>query len=354
MTSTTFQKYPVLLLRGDGTIEPLKLSPGPFQPRLVVLARERCLFERIDPAPGLKPAAATAAARLRAETGAPYQRAGSAVTCKGRTFGVWWWDAQWVGERLGGAGLDPNLQIIPEPMARPAGEGWRVVRASSGYEAQFWRDGFLQADLWRRNPIDNEAWGEFVRAQPDASGASEAAPTAQNTPYTLNNAYRRALISDWTPERSMQTVMAGLAAAMVCAGLWFVGQTLGLNQAAADAQAEINQLKSALPATASIQRQIAGLSALSAATAGTDPMTLMKKAQQAIAPYGYKILAFETARDRMKLILPAKAADDLRPLSQDLMDLGAFDTVRPTLDNKRGRLILELVPKAMRRAPAKG
>lgn len=352
MTSKTFPKSQPLLLRGDGGIEPLKLTAGPFGPRIIVLARERCLFERMEAGPGLKAPAAAAAARLRADTGAPYQRAGSLLTFKDGVFGIWWWDAQWVGERLGGSGLDPAARIIPEPMARAAGEGWRIVKASSGYEAQLWKDGFLVADQWRRNPFDGEAWAAFVRTVPDAQGAGDVSPAAQSPAFTLNTPYRKAQASDWTPERSMQAMAAGLAVALVAAALWFVGQTMGLQRATEDAQAEIDQLKLSAPASASVQRQIAGLAALNAANAGADPMILLKKIQQVIGPYNHKILAFDATRDRIRLILPNTAAEDLRAMSQDLMDSAQFQSVRPTLDGKRGRLILDLVPKSAK-PPAK-
>ena len=41
MNSRTSLKYPALLLKADGSVEPLAVKPGPFQPRVVVLARAR-------------------------------------------------------------------------------------------------------------------------------------------------------------------------------------------------------------------------------------------------------------------------------------------------------------------------
>lgn len=353
MTSRTSWTYPVLLLRGDGTVEPLEGPHGPFEPTTVVLARERCLFERIDPAQGVKGAAAAVAARLQAQSGAPYQRAGTLLTRKGGTFGLWWWDAQWVGEKLGGAGLNPNCRIIPETMARTPGEGWRIAKATSGYEAQLWKDGFLVADVWKRTPFDSTSWAEFVHAQPDAQGASDAPPPAQSPAFALKNAYRRTQMSDQSsPEQTTQLATVGLAAALVCAGLWFGGQALGLQHATSQAQVEIDALKARLPASANVQAQVAGLTALRDASAGVDPMILLKSAQQILVPYNQKILAFEATRERIRIFLPAKAADDLRLISKDLTESSTFATVRPTLDAKRGRLILDLTP-SVKVAPKK-
>lgn len=353
MTSRTSWTYPVLLLRGDGTVEPIEGQAGPFEQTTIVLARERCLFERIDQAQGVKGPQAAVAARLQAQVGAPYQRAGALLAKKGGVFGLWWWDAQWVGEKLGGAGLNPNSRIIPETMARTPGEGWRIAKASTGYEAQLWKDGFLIADIWRRAPFDAAAWGEFVRSQPDAGGASDAPPTAQSPAFALKNPYRRTLMVDWSPERTTQMAMVAVAVLLVSVGLWFLGQSLGLQQATRATQAQIAELKARLPASAAVQTQVAGLTALREASAGVDPMILLKTAQQILVPYNQKIIAFEATREHIRIFLPAKAADDLRLISKDLTASSTFATVRPTLDAKRGRLILDLTPPASKLPPKK-
>jgi hypothetical protein len=352
MNSRTSLKYPALLLKADGSVEPLAVKPGPFQPSVVVLARARCLFERMTPPAGVKGAAAVAAARLHADSGAPYQRAGALITQKDGVFGIWWWDAQWVGEKLGGAGLDPTSPILPEPLARQTGEGWRIVKATTGYEAQLWRGGFLLADHWRRDPFDTAAWEDFVRTQPDAQGGGEAILIAQNPPFVLQNPYRKTLLSAWTPERSAQAAMMALAAVLVCTALWFAGQAVGLNKAAEAAQAELDQLKAGSPAAANMQKQVAGLVALRSETSGADPLVMLKEAQQIISPYGHKVLAYKTGRELVRIYLPTEAAEDLGILSRELAASPYFSSVKPTLDRRRGRLILDLVPKTAK--PVKG
>lgn len=330
------------------------MAPGLFQSSFVVLARERCLFERMDAAVGLKKAAAIAAARLHAETGAPYQRSGALITHKGNVFGIWWWDAQWVGEKLGGAGLDPNSRILPEPMARAASvDGWRVAKASTGYEAQVWSNGILVADQWRRKAFDNEAWGDFVRVQSDRNGAPELTPMTQDPPFTLQSPYRRTQLSDWTPERSMQAIMAGAAVVLVSVGLWMFGQAVGFNKAADAAQVEVERMKALAPATANVQGQVSGLTALKAATGGADPMVMLENAQQIIKPFDHKILAFTAERNKVRIYLPQEAADDLGILSQELMESPYFASIKPTLDRKKGRLILDLIPKGAKADKAK-
>ncbi len=347
MTSRTSQTSPAILLRADGSIEPLPLRPGPFQPTLVVLAREHCLFERLDTAAGLKASAAAAAARLHADTGAPYHKSGAVVTRRGHSFGIWWWDAQWVAEALLLAGIDPTSRILPEPMARAAADGWRIAKASTGYEAQLWRGGFLVADAWRRKAFDEEAWQDFVRVQPDKAGAGDAVLMAQEPPFTLQNPYRKTQLSDWTPERSAQAGMAALGVLLVCAATWMLGQTVGLNKAAKAAEAENVALRSHLPASGAnaVQGQVAGLVALRALVSGPDPMVMLENAQQVIKPYNHTVLAFTAERSRVRIILAKDAADDLAVMSRALLASPYFTAVKPQLDTKRGRLILDLTPR---------
>lgn len=353
MPSRTSPPSPALLLRADGSTEALALALGPFQPRLVVLARERCLFERLDSAAGLSAGQAQATARLHADTGAPYQRSGTVITQKGQAFGIWWWDAQWVADSLTAAGIDPATRVLPEPLARASGDGWRIARASTGYEAQLWRDGFVLADAWRRKAFDEEAWQDFVRVQPDRTGADGAVLMAQEAPFTLQNPYRKTQLSDWTPERSMQAVMAGLAVILVCAATWMFGQAVGLNKAAKAAEDQAAMLRARLPASgaALVQGQVAGLSALRTATTGADPMVMLQDAQQAIKPFNHSLLAYTAERTRVRIILPRDAADDLAPMSRALLASSYFSAVKPQLDTKRGRLILDLTPKGV--APVK-
>ena len=128
MPSSRFRMSQALLIDADGAIAPLPFRAPLFGGGLVVLARERCLFSRLDTPRGTSSASAVRAARLNAEVGAPYALSGSAIARQGQQFGIWWWDAQWVADRLAEAGLDPAIKVVPEPFVRAAGEGWRIVR----------------------------------------------------------------------------------------------------------------------------------------------------------------------------------------------------------------------------------
>ncbi len=227
MSSSLFQPSSALFLDADGQVRPLgEIARGGF----VVLARGRCLFGRLDVAPEAK-GKAVAAASLHARTAAPYPRSGVAITRQGQSFGFWWWDAQWVGEQLQAAGLDPATPVTPEPFMRPAGEGWRVVKAGEGFEAQLWRGGFLIADLWRKRPFDAAAWDAFVRSQAHiAQSAPDHPPPVLDLPFTARSVYRRALLASWRQEGVWPMAAAAAAVALICVTALLAGRALRLNQ----------------------------------------------------------------------------------------------------------------------------
>ena len=335
-----------MLLNADGSLEPLPLRAGPFQAGFVVLARERCLFERLDVAPGLKSRAAEAAARLHADTGAPYARSSSLVTRKGEAFGIWWWDAQWVAEKLGGGGLDPSVRIVPEPLVRAAGEGWRIARGSTGYEAQLWRNGFLIADQWRRTSFDTGAWQDFVRVQGDQEGAETAVLMAQDPPWTLSSPYFRTQLSAWTPERLGQAAIAIAAAALVCLSLYLAGSAVGLKRNTEAAQTELAAIRAKTPkGAAGPQSQVTELVALRAAITGPDPMVMLQNVQQIVQPFGYKLTSFEAKRDGLRIRLPKEAVGDIDMIAAELAASPFFTDVRPSLDPKEERLTIDMTAK---------
>jgi hypothetical protein len=346
MNSTSFHRSQISLLKGDGSLEPLHLHPGPFRQGFIVLARERCLFERMDAAPGLKTRAAEAAARLHADTGAPYSRSGALITAKGGAFGIWWWDAAWVGEKLGALGLDPNIRIVPEPLVRASAEGWRIVRGSSGYEAQRWQNGYLIASQWRRAPFDAAAWQDFTRVQGDQAGADTALLTPQDPPYTLTSPYYRTQLSEWTPDRMGQ--MAAAAAAVVLAGLslYLVGEWAGLRHSTKTLEAQADALKKTAPAAVRNEQQaVSGLVALKSAVEGPNPMVMLQSAQQIVQPHGYKLVAFDAGRDKVRIVLPKEAVGDIDEIAAELAASPYFTDIKPALERRSDRLTIDMRAK---------
>ena len=358
MTSTPSRTSPISLLKGDGSLEPLHLRPGLFQPGFIVLARERCLFEHLAVAPGLNSRSAATAARLHADTAAPYQRYDSLITHKGPSYGIWWWDAQWVAERLSALGLDPATRVIPETLVRASGDGWRITKASNGYEAQLWKQGFLLADQWRKTPFDAAAWQDFARVQGDASGADSAVLMAQEAPWTLQSPYRRMMLTTWTSEKVGQVAVAAFVAAVLCLSLYLAGAGIGLKRNTQELAAQTAQLKSKAQGGQSLQNQVAAMSALKTAVQGPNAMALVQRAQEIVEPFGYKLIAFDATREGLTIVLPKEAVGDLEGISRELSASAEFTNVRPSLDHDHQRLTIAMAargapPKAKSKARAK-
>lgn len=345
MNSKIFLKSQLALLRADGSLQALHLRPPMFAPDFVVLARERCLFERLDTAKGLSSRTAIAAARIHAQTAAPYQRSGTLITRQGPSFGIWWWDSQWVAEHLAASGLDPATRIMPEPMARAAGEGWRIAKASTGFAAQLWRGGFLVADLWRRRAFDVAGWRDFVRVQPDQSGVDEAVLIAQDPPYTLQSPYRRMQLSEWTPDRMGQAAAIAAGIGLLSLGAWFSGQALGLDRASDRMGTQVAALKATASAGHASAAGAAGLLALKQAVEYPDPVVLLENAQRTIEPFGHKLVAFTADRDRVRIVLPQDAIDDVGLIAAELEASPYFSNVRPIPPGRdKQRLTIDMTP----------
>lgn len=349
MTSQTSRKSHLALLDATGAVTRLPVRLPPFSGALVVLARERCLFERLETAKGLNRRTAAQAARLHAQTAAPYQRSGAAITRHGSTFGVWWWDAAWVAEHLEARGLDPTSKILPEPLARASGEGWRVARATSGYEAQLWRGGFLMADLWRKRAFDVPGWVDFVRVQPDQGGADAASLTAYEPPFTLSSPYRRSLVSDWTPERAGQSAGVAVAIALIAAAGYFVGQSVGLNNSSKSIEAQAALLKARLPKAAAAQGSVGDMIALKTVLEAPDALALLQEAQSIVAVHGFKPLGFTSDGKKARLILAMAAKDQVSVIAEALEASPYFEDVRPSLDREKGRLMFDMTPSGAKR-----
>lgn len=353
MTSPISQKSRLVLLDGAGEAQALILRAPLFSGSFVVLARERCLFERLDTASGLNARTALAAARMHAQTAAPYQRSAALITRHGASFGIWWWDAQWVAERLEAVGIDPAAKILPEPLARASGEGWRVVKASSGYEAQLWRGGFLVADLWRKRPFDAQAWQDFVRVQSDQMSAEGVSLTAQEPPYNLKSPYRRMQLSEWTGERLVQAAGAIAAVLLLSVAGYFGGQAIGLNRSAAAIEKQAALVKAKTPKNLAAQGSVSSLIALKAAVEAPDPVVLLENAQKIVQPFGFKVLAFTADAKKVRIVLPQEAKDHVSIIASDLEASPYFVDVKPSLDSDKKRLIIDMAPQGAKRPAAK-
>jgi hypothetical protein len=342
MSLSPFQPSPALFLEADGQVRRLEglAGGGGF----VVLARGRCLFGQLDTPPEAK-GKAVAAARMHARTAAPYPRSGVVVTRHGRRFGFWWWDAAWVAEQLQAAGLDGALRVVPEPFMRPAGEGWRIVKAGEGYEAQVWSGGFLTADLWRKRPFDAAAWGAFARSQPDEAGpAPSAPPPAQTLPLTARSAYRRTMLASWRQEGAWPLAAAAAALVLICLTALLAGRALRLGQETGAVRSQIAALQAVSPPGGS-QSAMRRLTMLKAALQHPDAAALLQNAREIIDPFGFVLTSFSADGQKVRLVLPAEAAPVVGPISEALGKSPYFTDIKPRLDAGAKQLVIDMAVK---------
>ena len=207
------------LLRETGELVDVDGAPTTIRSaKHVILSRALCSFAFLRPSPDFPKRQARLAAFLHAEAHAPFTAPGVAVFGDGRGFGVWWWDALRIEALLGGDAR--ALRFTPESMAHSPGQGWRMVRGADGYEAQFWRDGRLQASQWRRGAFDDLSWGRFAESIPEAG---ESCP--DNPPGTVTPAWRRddsgtqyvVRANEWSHVEAAGWMAAGLSAALAIA-----------------------------------------------------------------------------------------------------------------------------------------
>ena len=223
--SPTFPKFltsPTLLLQADGELVELPVRALLTGRPIVVLAREICGFAHFRAPRGLSRGAQLRAARLQASMVNPYAETGGLITRAGGDFGIWWWNAEWVREKLGTL-RSGSFRLLPETMVKTPGEGCRVVKASTGVEAQLWRRGFLVGDVWSRRPFDKQEWEFVVHAFGSPDDAPSEAPAAATLPFSLDTPYLRTQISDISLER----LLPNLAAAFVMSGFvheWFLAR----------------------------------------------------------------------------------------------------------------------------------
>jgi hypothetical protein len=339
-----FLTSPALFLRADGELVELPiraLLPG--QP-VVVLAREVCGFAYFRAPRGLSRTAQLRAARLQAGMVNPYAETGSLITRAGDQFGVWWWNGDWVRERL--ASFGASARIVPETMARPSGRGWRVVNASSGVEAQLWRDDFLVGDVWSRRAFDEQEWEYVIRAFGSPDDAPATRPPVETLPFSLDSPYLKTRLSDLTLERALPNAIAAFVTLILCMTGFWLGQGLHLDSETA----KINRQTSQIRTTSYAERQhllgeLSQLQDIRAATSQRDPLAVLLGAERTLKPFGMQILGFSATGDKLAITLPNEAGAGLDLISDQLQESGEFYDFKPRRDASKVTFEMRVRPR---------
>ncbi len=342
MSLNPFPASRVLLLTPDGEIEALDPAGERFGNPLIVLARERCLFDPLQTPDGIGAGAGLTAVRLRAQTAAPYQTPGFAITRQGRRFGIWWWDAEWVAEKLVQAGLPIDSAVLPETLFYAPATAPRILKPTTGYEAQIWDQGFLVADLWRRSPFDEASWRAFQAQWGPADTAFPPLPAPQKQPILLKSSYRRSLLSSLTNEKLLELgAMAAMTLLLVATAFLF-GEGISLERQTDAVRGSVLVEQSKAPARSQGQADVNQIIALKRELEHSDPLTLLRNAQEIVLPFGYKISAFSATRRSLTISLPEEAVAGVDLICTELNASPYFQNATPKLNHQKKALTIEM------------
>ncbi len=342
--SRRFLAPPLELLTADGVFHEIE-TPGAVAWRrpIVLLARELCSFELFDTA-GASGAAAAAAARLYARTGAPFSNPGGLVRRSGGAFGVWWWDMDWVGPLLQARFGNGWPALAPESLAQPPGQGWRIVRAASGYEAQYWQDGALMGSSWRLGRFDDAAWSAFVRVQRGAeTPAPDKAPTPQQLPLSSELDLGLSGWSNLSLADGGRIAAVVAAAGLVAAAALFAGQGWRLQTLARASETQAATLRATTPRSA-VRDQLAAqrLAAFRNLSSRPNPAAALSTALGVLQLYGVQPKGFAADSGSLTLVLPYSAIGQVDHIALELEDSGAFADVRPVTDQHGQTIQLQM------------
>jgi hypothetical protein len=339
-----FSLFPASLisrLHSDGRLEPLSLDRGLFSRATVVLPRERCLFELVETPEGLNSSTALSAAKLRAQTGAPYQNPGYVLCRRGQRFGIWWWDADWAAEQLIAAQFPLNATLLPEPFFYDTEDnGARILKGETGYEAQRWEDGFLVADLWRRQPLTAEAWRDFLKLEPDQPAPE--LPGLRHPVPIVNSAYRRTIVSMLGTERIVQVGLFAAVILLCSLSAYLAASGFSLHRQAETLRQEAALIRARTPPRPANQANTAQILALKSLVEHPSPLFLLQKAQEILLPFGYKITTFDASRRTITLFLPEEAVAGVDVICAELRASPYFSDARPKLDHVKKKLVIQL------------
>ena len=269
----------------------------------------------------------------------PYAETGALITRDRDAFGIWWWNAEWVRERLGA--LAGRVRILPETVARAPGVGWRCVQASTGFEAQLWRDGFLVGDVWSRRPFEQQDWEFVVHAFGSPDDSPESPPPSVAAPYDLASPYLKSQVSELSVERLLPSLVAGFVVLTLCLSGFWIGEGLRLG-AETD---KLNQQVSRMRTVSSAERQhllkeLSQLQALQTATARPDPLAVLLDAENKLKPFGVQVQSFSATGDTLTLALPNEAGAGLDLISDQLQASGEFYDFKPKRDAAKQQVTL--------------
>lgn len=328
------------LLSAEGRLSPI--AGGGLGRPTIVLARELCAFELFQ-APTTNRSIAMAAARLYARTNAPFLNPGVMIRRGVQGVGLWWWDMEAIAGLLAETAGVGRATLIPESLAQSRGEGWRVLRQSSGFEAQLWRGGELVGSSWRRERFDDAAWSDFARVQRHVGGEAPASPPQPQT-LLLQPGLATASggLGELTPGE-MTALAAGLVAtALIVVAAFEIGQGLHLRQQArvAEQQAQAVRTRPTSRLAAQDRKSLQQLEGFRALSDRPNALASLASALEVLRLFDVEAQGYETDGRTVTMTLPYAAIDKAERLTAELAGTGRFTDIRPI--TQAGRKSIQL------------
>lgn len=331
-----------------GTVEVLHQGGtlGRYLRRPVVLiARDLCSFALFE-ASNLPRRQRGSAARLHARFAAPYLRSGYSLIKAGTDFGLWWWDEDLL-ERLTGLSISKAQKVfVPETLAQPRGQTWRIVRLKQGYEAQLWRSQALIASAYRQDRFDTASWSAFTRLQRDAPEAPAQPPAAADLPIAFANrdAFAQAPI-ELTREQAGYCAAGAAVIACLSLGAYFYGQGRVLATDTEALVSETQSIRASTPQPEAVRNMDANQKALLAyhqIEGRTNPLTSTGAAIGILALHDLVPDIVDAKGDRLSLTLAYEHLPKVQTLIADFETSGYFFDIMPRTDAAAKTLVLEM------------
>ena len=240
-----------------------------------------------------------------------------------------------------------TLTLLCPTRFSKTGLGARLLRSGLGFEAQYWRDGFLVGTHWTLSPYSDAAWQDFLREFPGQEGV-EPLPPLSSVVRAPDNRYLKSLVSGQIWEVSGRLGLAAAAVCLVAFTGFFLGQVLRLDLQIrkADAQIEALQAHDDPGAKASLKRELNAVVQSERFFVRTSPADLMQRAQKVILPFKYKLTDFESDGKQVSFSLPEEASAGVDILTEELEKSKDFAQVTPVFDKTHRRVVFTMTVQA--------
>jgi|CXWL01.1.fsa_nt_gi hypothetical protein len=336
MALSFFQQAEPTFLRENGSLVDAAGQPVAANAvRTLALSRALCRFHSFRAPPGLSSGQVVQAARLAAETNAPFSPSGSLILRTEGGASIWYWDGARVAELFGTRAVN----VAPESVFSAAHDGWRIVESLDGYEAQYWQNGALQASTWRRRPLDAAQWTLFVQGVENADTPAPATPPTPEKPaFDASGAWRRQQVKPPLSWADAEKAAAGVAFCAAGVAAFLVGQSLRLDgDARRDTAraAEISQVLSADENARRAEAQLALIQNYQTAMAAPDVLNAAADALEVLHRLDLQVGDWSVDGETLRLVLVQTASEiEVRDLVAALEAAPALENVEPQF---RGR-----------------